>query len=181
MSFCTESTLPELAVTVIAQSEKNSFASSSTFSGGNTSERRVKLRSSALRIAASRRSGLVVITGGGYPVQVVLPDMEIPFACCHDGILHVQLACVLLHSAPSHVRVFDVRLGMQLEEFELVTRQLEQPAPAQALDPEPAALPEFAAAVARHVEALGAGVGDDALEPVAIRHQAFPGRPAELC
>ena len=32
----------------------------------------------------------------------------------------------------------------------------------------------------RNVHPLGAGVGDDALEPVAVRHQPFPRRPAEL-
>jgi len=35
-------------------------------------------------------------------------------------------------------------------------------------------------AVARDVRAFGAGVGDDAFEPVAARHQPFPGRPGEL-
>jgi len=36
------------------------------------------------------------------------------------------------------------------------------------------------AAVAGNVRPLGAGVGDDAFEPVAVGHQAFPRRPGEL-
>src|SRR5689334_2413994 len=57
MSFCTESTLPRLAVIAMAASEKKSFAISSTLAGSSTSERRVKLRSSVLSRAASRLSG----------------------------------------------------------------------------------------------------------------------------
>src|SRR5438128_8327603 len=180
MSFCTESTLPALAVIVIAQSEKKSFASSSTFSGASTSESRVKLRSSALRIAASRRSALFVIACLRNAVQVMLPHMEVALAGSHSGVFHAPLACELFHGTPAGVRVLDVGLGVQLEELELVVPQIEQAPPAGALDAEPAALPELALAIARHVDALGAGVGDDAFEPVAVRHQPFPRCPAEL-
>src|SRR5438105_1750700 len=180
MSFCTESTLPALAVIAMPQSEKKSFASSSTFSGASTSESRVKLRSSALRIAASRRSALFVIACLRNAVQVMLPHMQVAFAGSDRRILHSQLFCELFHSAPAGVRVLDVGLGVQLEELELVVPEIEQAPPAGALDAEPAALLELALAVARHVDALGAGVGDDAFEPVAVRHQPFPRRPAEL-
>src|SRR5205814_3945456 len=151
----------------------------STFSGASTSESRVKLRSSALRIAASRRSALFVIACLRNPVQVMLPHMEVALAGSHSGVFHSQLFCELFHSAPAGVRVLDVGLGVQLEELELVVPEIEEAPPAGALDAEPAALPELALAIARHVDALGAGVGDDAFEPVAVRHQPFPGRPAE--
>src|SRR2546430_13712748 len=85
-----------------------------------------------------------------------------------------------LFRSPAGVRVLDVGLGVQLEELELVVAQVEQASPARALDAEPAALPELALAVAGHVDALGAGIGDDAFEPVAVRHQPFPRRPAEF-
>src|SRR5207248_2708095 len=136
-SFCTDSTLPLFAVTAMAQNEKKSFASSSTLLGGSTSESRVKLRSSAKRIAAWRRSASgagagAVIACRRYAVQVVLPDMEITLACCHDRVLHVQLARKLFNGAPSAVRVLDVRLGVELEELELLVSQPEEPAPAPA-------------------------------------------------
>src|SRR5689334_18502819 len=143
-SFCTESTLPLFAVTAMAQKEKNSFASSSTFSGGRTSESRVKLRSSAYMIAAVRRSASVAIARRRYAVQVVLPDVEISLACCHDRVFHAELAGEFFHGAPAGIGVLDVRLGMELEELEILVRQLEEPAPASALEPEPAPLPQLA-------------------------------------
>src|SRR5256885_5169009 len=130
MSFCTESTLPELAVIAIAQSEKKSFASSSTFSGASTSESRVKLRSSAFRIAASRRSASFVIARLRNAVQVMLPHMEVALAGGHRGIFHAQLSRELLHRAPAGVRMLDVGLGVQLEELELVVPEVEQASPA---------------------------------------------------
>src|SRR5438093_13467421 len=128
MSFCTERTLPALAVIAMPQSEKKSFASSSTFSGASTSESRVKLRSSAFRIAASRRSASFVIACLRNAVQVMLPHMEVAFAGGNRRILHSQLFCVLFHSAPAGVRVLDVGLGVQLEELELVVPEIEQAA-----------------------------------------------------
>src|SRR3954465_10455306 len=47
-------------------------------------------------------------------------------------------------------------------------------------DAKPAELAEGALAVARNVDALGAGIGDDALQPVPVRHQAVPRGPGEL-
>src|SRR5256886_17223942 len=84
-----------------------------------------------------------------------------------------------LFRSPAGVGMPDVGLGVQLEELELVVAQVEQASPAGALDAEPAALPELALAIARHVDALGAGVGDDAFEPVAVWHYGPPPRAAE--
>src|SRR5882672_1386976 len=162
-SFCTERTLPALAVIAIAQSEKKSLASSSTFSGGSISESRAKLRSSAFRITASRRSALGDIAGLCHAVQIMLPTMQVALAGRDHRVFHVQLLCEFFHRAPAGVRVRDVRLGVQLEKFECLVLKIEQLTPAAALDAEPAALAELARAVARHVDALGAGVGDDAL------------------
>src|SRR6185295_12213226 len=162
------------------QSEKKSLARSSTLSGGSISEKRVKLRSSVLRITASRRSALAVIAGFCNAIEVMLPHVEVSRTRGHHRLLHMQLFCELFHSAPAGIGVLDVGLGVQLEELELVVPQVEQPAPARPLAAEPAELPEFARAVARDVDALGAGVGDDAFQPVAVTHQPFPRRPAQL-
>src|SRR6267378_3043899 len=120
------------------------------------------------------------ISGPGNPIEIVLPHVQVALAGLDRCVLHAQLPREFLHRAPAGVRVLDVGLGVQLEELELVPRQPEQLSPAQPLDAEPAVPSEQPAAVARHIDALGAGVGDDALEPVAIRHQPFPGRPGEL-
>src|SRR6266550_7304033 len=120
------------------------------------------------------------IAGRSDPVEIVLPHVQVALAGLDRGVLHAQLPREFLHRAPAGVRVLDVGLGVQLEELELVVREAEQLSPAQPLDAEPAVLSEQPAAVARHIDALGTGVGDDAFEPVAIRHQPFPRRPGEL-
>src|SRR5437773_3630378 len=120
------------------------------------------------------------IAGRTDPVEIVLPHVQVALAGLDHGVFHAQLPREFLHRAPAGVRVLDVGLGVQLEELELVVREAEQLSPAQPVDAEPAMLSEQPAAVARHIDALGAGVGDDAFEPVAIRHQAFPRRPGEL-
>src|SRR5688572_2892812 len=58
--------------------------------------------------------------------------------------------------------------------------QKKQILPSASLQAEPAVLAERALAVARHVDALGAGIGDDAFQPVAVCHQPLPRRPGEL-
>src|SRR5258707_12270924 len=95
-------------------------------------------------------------------------------------VFHAQLLGEFLHGAPAGVGVLDVGLGVQLEELELLVRELEQAPPALPLDAEPAALPELARAIARHVGTLGAGVGDDALEPVAVGPPPLPRPPPQL-
>src|SRR5213079_547156 len=50
--------------------------------------------------------------------------------------------------------------------------------PAIALHAEPALLADEADPIAGHVHALGARVGDEAFEPVAVAHEAVPGVPA---
>src|SRR5467141_1433613 len=119
------------------------------------------------------------IPGRSDPVEIVLPHVQVALAGLDRGVLHAQLPREFLHRAPAGVRVLDVGLGVQLEELELVLREPEQLSPAQPLDAEPAVPSEEPPAVARHIDALGAGVGDDALEPVAVRHQPFPRRPGE--
>src|SRR5467141_2870626 len=120
------------------------------------------------------------ISGLGNPIEIVLPHVQVALAGLDRGVLHAQLPREFLHRAPAGVRVLDVGLGVQLEELELVVREAEQLSPAQPLDAEPAVLSEQPPAVARHIDALGAGVGDDAFEPVAVRHQPFPRRPGKL-
>src|SRR5437016_2592829 len=120
------------------------------------------------------------IAGRSDSIEIVLPHEQVALAGLDRGVFHAQLPGEFLHRAPAGVRVLDVGLGVQLEELELVLRQPEQLPPAQPLDAEPAALSEQPAAVARHIDALGAGVGDDAFEPVAVRHQTFPRRPRKL-
>src|SRR5437667_1652624 len=92
----------------------------------------------------------------------------------------MQLLRKALDRAPARVRMLDVGLLVQLEEFELAVRQPEELAPALALQAEPAVLLHDTGAVAGDVRALGAGVGDDAFEPMAVAHQTLPGRPGEL-
>src|SRR5689334_12032030 len=75
--------------------------------------------------------------------------------------------------------MFDVGLLVKLEEIELFVRELEQLAPAHAFETEPAFLPHDAFAVTGNVGTFGAGVGDDAFEPVAVAHQTVPRGPRE--
>src|SRR5256714_1896521 len=119
------------------------------------------------------------ICGGGDAVEVVLPDMEIAFAGGDRGVFHAQFPGELLYRAPAGVGMLDVGFAVQFEELELLVREAEEPAPAQPLEAEPAVLAEHAAAVARHIDALGAGIGDDALEPVAVRPPSLPRPPGE--
>src|SRR5256885_5322217 len=105
--------------------------------------------------------------------------MEIALACGDDRVLHAELARELLDRAPAGVRVLDVGFGVQLEELQRLVLQAKELAPAPALEAEPTPLPQFAAAVARHVHPLGAGIGDDAFEPVAVRPQTPPRPPPE--
>src|SRR5688572_29926686 len=106
--------------------------------------------------------------------------MQVVFARGDHRVVHVQLFREALHGLPARVAVLDVGLLVQLEEVEVLVGQLEEPPPAMALQPEPPRLLKEPRAVARHVDALGAGVGDDAFEPVPARHQPLPRRPAEL-
>src|SRR5882762_9074942 len=114
------------------------------------------------------------------PVQVQLPYLEVLLARIDHRVFHVQLPGETLDRAPARVGMLDVRLFVQLEEFEIVVGKLEQFSPALPLQAEPAVLFHDAGAVAGDVRAFGAGVGDDAFQPMPVRHQAFPGDPGEL-
>src|SRR3954453_10823161 len=130
--------------------------------------------------AESDASVPVGIARGSDAVQVVLPYVEVALAGDHRRVFHAQPPGMLFHRAPAGVGVLDVGLGMQLEKLELLVAQSEELAPAAALHAEPAAPPEFALAVAGHVDALGAGIGDDPLQPVLVGHQPLPRVPGEL-
>src|SRR5712671_6484285 len=108
------------------------------------------------------------------PVQIQLPYLEILLAGIDHRVFHVQLLRETLDRAPARVGMLDVGLLVQLEELELAVRQAEKLPPALAFQAEPAVLFHDAGAVAGDVRAFGAGVGDDALQPVPVRHQAFP-------
>src|SRR5260221_1419741 len=109
----------------------------------------------------------------------MFPYVQVTLTGGDRRVFHAQLFGEFLHRAPAGVGVLDVGLGVQLEELELVVRELEQAPPALPFDAEPAALPELARAIARDVGTLGAGVGDDTLEPVAVCHQPLPPRPPQ--
>src|SRR5882672_92158 len=113
-------------------------------------------------------------------VQVQLPHLEIPLARIDHRVFHLQPLRKTLDRAPARIGMFDVRLFVQLEEFELVVGKLEQLPPAMPLQAEPAVFFHDASAVAGNVGPLGAGIGYDTFEPVPVRHQAFPGGPGEL-
>src|SRR5882762_3784375 len=127
---------------------------------------------------ASAPSGTVA--GLADPVQVQLPHLEVLLAGIDHRVFHVQLLGETLDRAPARVGMLDVRLFVQLEEFEIVVGEVKDSAPAMALQAEPAVLFHDAGAVAGDVRALGAGVGDDAFQPMPVRHQALPGDPGEL-
>src|SRR6267143_3849017 len=114
------------------------------------------------------------------PVQVQLPHLEVLLAGIDHGVFHVQLPGETLDRAPARVGMLDVRLLVQLEELELAIRQPEELPPSRPLQAEPAVFLHDAGAVAGDVRALGAGVGDDSLQPVPVRHEALPGDPGEL-
>src|SRR6266705_1323208 len=120
------------------------------------------------------------IAGLADPVQVELPDLKILLAGGDHRVFHLQPLRKSLDRAPARVGVLDVGRLVQLEEFELSIAEPEELAPALALQAEPAVLFHDTRAVAGDVRALGAGVGDDALEPVAVCHQSVPRGPGDL-
>src|SRR5258708_35550982 len=109
----------------------------------------------------------------------MFPYVQVTLTGGDRRVFHAQLLGEFFHRAPAGVGVLDVGLGVQLEELELVVRELEQAPPALPLDAEPAALSELARAIARHVGTLGAGIGDDALEPVAVGPPPLPRPPPQ--
>src|SRR6266571_4417296 len=113
-------------------------------------------------------------------VEVQLPHLEVLLAGGDDRVLHVEFFREALDRAPARVGVLDVGFFVQLEELQIVAGQLEELPTALALKAEPAVLSHDAGTVARHVCPLGAGVGDDALQPVAVSHKSFPRGPGEL-
>src|SRR5262249_33499125 len=114
----------------------------------------------------------------GDAVEVALPDDEVHAARLDHGVFHAEARRVLRHRVPAQVGVLDVCLGVQAEELEPIVGHPEQLSPANALHAEPALLPNEPAAIAGHVDALGAGIGDEAFEPVPVAHEAIPGVPA---
>src|SRR5437660_1149356 len=118
---------------------------------------------SPARARCTRRSAMLTqspkATNCRAPIGPAWPNTASP-RCCHDRVFHAERAREFLYGAPAGVRVLDVRLGMELEELQIVVFQPEELAPATALEPEPAPLPELAPAVARNVHSLGAGIGD---------------------
>src|SRR6266699_3058553 len=114
---------------------------------------------------------------GHQPVARRADAVEVLLAGGDDSVLHVEFFCETLDRAPARVRMLDVGLLVQPEEFQILIGQLEELPPALALQAEPAVLLHDAGAVAGNVGALGAGVGDDAFEPMAVAHQTLPGRP----
>src|SRR6266700_5413935 len=113
-------------------------------------------------------------------VEVQFPHLEVLLAGGDHRVLHVEFFREALDRAPARVGMLDIGFFMQLEELQILIGQLEELSPALALKAEPAVPPHDAGAVARHVGALGAGVGDDAFQPVAVSHESFPRGPGEL-
>src|SRR5712692_2640013 len=113
-------------------------------------------------------------------VEVQFPHLEVLLAGGDDRVLHVEFFREALDRAPAGVGMLDIGFFVQLEEFQIFGGELEELPPALALQAEPAVLFHDAGAVARHVGALGAGVGNDAFEPVAVSHKSFPSGPREL-
>ena len=121
----------------------------------------------------------LAVAGRRDAVEVLLPDQQVHPARLDHGVLHAQLGGVPADRVPAQVGVLQVGLGVEGEELELVVGQPEELRPAHALHAEPPALAHQAGAVARDVDALGAGVGDEPLEPVAVAHQRIPRQPAQ--
>src|SRR5215472_18285597 len=102
------------------------------------------------------------VAGGGDTVQIMLPNDEVDPACLDHCVLHMLLGGKARNRLPAHLRMLDVGGLVKLEELELGIAEAEERLPAMALHAEPADLLHEAGAVARHVDALGAGIGDDA-------------------
>src|SRR6266568_6649798 len=113
-------------------------------------------------------------------VEVQFPHLEVLLAGGDHRVLHVEFFREALDRAPARVGMLDIGRLVQLEEFQILIGQLEELPPALALKAEPAVLFHDAGAVAGNVGALGAGVGDDSFQPVAVSHESFPRRPGEL-
>src|ERR1700716_1358405 len=63
------------------------------------------------------------------PVQIQLPHLEVLLAGIDPRVFHVQLFGETLDRAPPRVGMFDVRLFVQFEEFEVIVGKLEQFSP----------------------------------------------------
>src|SRR5712692_11721648 len=113
-------------------------------------------------------------------VEVQFPHLEVLLAGGDHRVLHVEFFREALDRAPAGVGMLDVRFFVQLEEFQIFGGELEELPPALALKAEPAVLFHDAGAVAWNVGTFGAGVGDDAFQPVAVPHKSFPRGPGEL-
>src|SRR6185312_7485380 len=136
------------------------------------------------RIAPSRAPAAMsaVQLGAGIAdaMPVELPDPQIDLASMDDFVLHVEAFGVLGDRLPGEVGVVDIRDLVHMPESELLLIETEALLPALALRPGIAVLARSAAAIARDIRALGASIGDNALEPVTARHQPFPRRPGHL-
>ncbi len=97
-----------------------------------------------------------------------------------DLVLHSEPLGMRRDGFPGEVGVVDIRHLVHGEEFELSGVEVEELPPAVPLHPGIAMLARGAVAVAGNIGALRAGIGDDALEPVAVRHQAVPCGPGDL-
>src|SRR6267154_5690207 len=118
----------------------------------------LQLRSAENRTRSGRRTASVLsqpVARLADPVQVQLPYLEVLFAGIDHRVFHVQLFGETLDRAPARLGMFDVRLLVQLEEFEIVVGKLEQFSPALALQAEPAVPFHDAGAVAGDVRAFG--------------------------
>src|SRR5882672_6555174 len=135
---------------------------------------------SDIQTVGARSPRIQPVTRLADPVQIQLPYLEVPLAGIDHRVFHMQLPGETLDRAPARVGMLDVGLFVQLEEFEIVVGKLEQFPPTIPFQAEPAVLFHDAGAIAGDVRAFGAGVGDDALQPMPVRHQAFPGGPGEL-
>src|SRR2546421_12459880 len=100
----------------------------------------LELRSAEIRTRNAGRTASApsqAVAGFADAVQIHLPHGEVFLAGRDDGVFHVQLFGETLDCAPTRVGMLDVRLFVQLEEFEIVPGEFEQIPPALPLQAEP--------------------------------------------
>lgn len=125
---------------------------------------------SQLSVPGSRGLGNVFqfVTSVSYAVEIQRPHQKISAAGFGNFILHVQIAGMARNRTPAGIGVFEIRGFMHSKPDELLFGQAEGFAPSPALGTPASPLPVGSDPISGHVGPFGAGVRNDAFQPMAV-------------